>query len=253
MQPAGAEANWNYWKGAKYYQEELRRRALGELPEMESAKCVAEYVAAVFQPGDNLLDAGCGAGHYLLSLRKALRGDFAYTGIDLTAQHIADARAVFAGWPKVSFEVGDVRRLPFPDRAFALTVCANTLPHIPQAAAALRELARVTRRYLFVRTLIGNEILITKKAYSNQLDDQGEPVEFGYVNIYTAEFIVQASGVPAGKAAFLPDKYDAAALGRHYERHRQAAGDHRATRVVDGLQFKGYLLLPWKIARLDLR
>ena len=253
MKTKGTETNWQYWKEAKYYQQELRQRALGELPEMESAKCVSEHVAEVFQPGDSVLDAGCGAGHYLLSLRKCLRGDFAYTGVDITPQHVADAQTIFSEWPNVSFQAGDIRRLPFKDKEFAITICANTIPHMPQAAMALRELARVTRNHLFVRMLVGNEILITKKAYSDTLDEQGEPVEFAYVNIYTEKFVIESSGAPARNVTFLADRFDPARIERHYERHRHAAGDNRATRVVEGLQFKGCLLLPWKIARLDLR
>jgi SAM-dependent methyltransferase len=247
-----SEKNWRYWDNAEYYQQELRQRALGQLPEMESAKCIARQVAAVFEAGDNILDAGCGAGHYLLSLKRVLAGDFDYKGVDVTAQHVSAAQSAFAGQSNISFQIGDVRELPFKDKEFSVTICANTIPHMPQAATALRELVRVTRKHLLVRMLVGNEILITKKAYSDRLDDQGEPIEFAYVNIYTGKFIIDSIGMPAEKVEFLTDDYDPAQIERHYERHRLEGGPSRTTRVLDGLQVKGYLLLPWKIVHVRL-
>ncbi|SRR6266480_757653 len=246
------ETGWCYWNNAEYYQRELQRRAVGELPEMESAKCISRQVGDVFEPGDNILDAGCGAGHYLLSLRRILKGKFDYKGVDITAQHVSAAQSAFAECSNVSFQTGDIRELPFNDKEFAVTICANTIPHMPQAARGLRELVRVTRKHLFVRMLVGNEIIITKKAYSDVLDEQGEPLEFAFVNIYTEKFVIESTGVTRKSVAFLTDDYDPKQIENHFEQHRQVSGISRATRVLDGLQVKGYLLLPWKVVHVKL-
>lgn len=250
---SASDTRCNYWDTAQYYQSELRRRALGELPEMESAKAIARHVAAIFEPGDGILDAGCGTGHYWLSLRKLLTTDFAYTGVDLTAQHVLDAQRIFSDRPDVFFRTGDIRALPFGDKQFAITICANTIPHIPHAAEALRELVRVTRKHLFIRMLVGNENVITKKAYSDMMDGNGEPMEFAFVNIYTEKFVLAATGVPERRVAFLEDEFDPRQIDKHFDRHHEAAGVNRATRVIDGLQLKGYLLLPWRLVHARLR
>lgn len=241
---------WQYWEKSGYYQEELRRRALGDLPEMESAKQISRLVANVFEPGDRILDAGCGTGHYLNSLTPLLGGPFEYTGLDITPQHIAAAREIYDHRANVDFQVGDVRRLSFADKSFEISICANTIPHIPQASLALRELMRVTSKALFVRMLVGNETLITKKAYGKELDDRGEPVSFGYVNIYTEEFILGALETSGESVDFIQDEYDPGEIKVHHERHSQEAGVQRATRIVNGCQFKNYLLLPWKVVQV---
>jgi SAM-dependent methyltransferase len=240
---------WQYWKDAEYYQSELRRRAEGALPEMQCAKQITRLVAETHRAGESILDAGCGAGHYLNSLGRDLEGSFSYHGIDITPQHIEAARAVYRSQGNADFEVADVRTLPFADETFATTICANTIPHIPNAAQALRELFRVTGKTLFVRLLIGNEILITKKAASEEMDERGEPVTFSYVNIYTESFVRSALGASNVKVEFLEDQFDSSELESHFLRHQPVAGIQRATRVVGGLQFKNYLALPWKILK----
>lgn len=46
--------------------------------------------------------------------------------------------------------VADVERLPFPDRAFDVVMCCETLEHVPNPIGALNELARVCRGRLFI-------------------------------------------------------------------------------------------------------
>lgn len=45
---------------------------------------------------------------------------------------------------------GDIERLPFPDKTFDHVLCFETLEHVPNPIAALRELARVVRRSAIV-------------------------------------------------------------------------------------------------------
>ncbi len=59
------------------------KRAVGELPEMECSKAMAQLVTERIRRNSAILDAGCGAGHYLRSFRKALTSPFQYVGVDL--------------------------------------------------------------------------------------------------------------------------------------------------------------------------
>lgn len=58
---------------------------------------------------------------------------------------------------KPSFEIdrvtpmqGDVQRLRFPDDRFDCVVCTEVLEHVPDVAAAAREIARVTRSHMLI-------------------------------------------------------------------------------------------------------
>lgn len=94
--------------------------------------------------GPRVLDAGCGGGAYVDHLA---RHGLDATGVDKHDVFLANARQrMFRG----QFLQGDLcDRLPFDDGAFDTTVCFDVLEHVDDEAA-LRELARVTRKRLIV-------------------------------------------------------------------------------------------------------
>jgi SAM-dependent methyltransferase len=95
------------------------------------------------RPGDRVLDAGCGSGHWAVAL--AGRG-FAVAGVDLSPALIerATAHAARAG-VSVDLRVGDLAALPDPEAAFVAGVARVVLQFVPDLPAALRELRRVLR------------------------------------------------------------------------------------------------------------
>ncbi|MCZ6529054.1 MAG: class I SAM-dependent methyltransferase [Chloroflexi bacterium] len=94
-------------------------------------------------PHSSLLDAGCGEG--LILKRLATNGDASYTGVDLDP-----ARVALAHENSVSklLLVGNVEHLPLADDAFDLVLLLEVFEHVGDPAQALREVHRVTRRYL---------------------------------------------------------------------------------------------------------
>lgn len=86
-----------------------------------------------------VLDVGCGPGHVTAFL--AAHGADA-RGLDLSPGMIDVARARVAG---VSFEVGDLRALPYAAGALGAVVSMYSLVHLPaeRLAVAVIELARV--------------------------------------------------------------------------------------------------------------
>lgn len=95
------------------------------------------------QPGDAVLDAGCGSGHWAVAFAgRGLR----VSGIDLSPEMIrlaaerADAAQVAIDW-----RIGDLAALPFPDAAFDAVQARVALQFVPNVPAALRELRRVLR------------------------------------------------------------------------------------------------------------
>jgi len=88
---------------------------------------------------EQLLDVGCGTGHWSRFFRSL---GYQVNGVDVSPEMIAVARAALPG---CAFEVGDARALPFKDESFAVVASMATLEFIPDAAAAVREMARCAK------------------------------------------------------------------------------------------------------------
>jgi SAM-dependent methyltransferase len=93
-------------------------------------------------PG-SVLEVGIGEGE--VSARVLER----YLGATVTGVDLPDP-ALAAEWRErgVVALFGDIARLPFPSGAFDLVLAIEVLEHVPDPAAGLAELARVSRRDL---------------------------------------------------------------------------------------------------------
>jgi ubiquinone/menaquinone biosynthesis C-methylase UbiE len=91
------------------------------------------------------LDAGCGIGLQALLLAEAVGPAGHVTGLDLSPQFLAHAREIAekAGLSeRISFQQGDVSRLPFDDDTFDWVWSANCVGYHPaEPLPLLRELA----------------------------------------------------------------------------------------------------------------
>ena len=92
----------------------------------------------------HVLDVGCGTGSLAFWLARQ-PGIERVTGIDLSAAYVAHAERRNQD-TRVRFEVGDACALPFADRSFDHVLSLLVLQFVPQAARAVREMGRVTRR-----------------------------------------------------------------------------------------------------------
>jgi SAM-dependent methyltransferase len=92
--------------------------------------------------GDRVLDVGSGTG--ALSFAAAAVTSASVTGVDPSAAYVRYAQE-HADDDRVRFEVADARALSFPDDAFDRTLSMLVLNFVPEPAAALREMIRVTR------------------------------------------------------------------------------------------------------------
>lgn len=253
------EQAWRRGRGWGAHQDDpyakvLYQRAVGELPEMESSKAAAARLEGWLMAGDSLLDVGCGAGHYLLSLRRRLGGGFRYTGLDATPLYIEMARKAFPDDPDAGFTVGDAYHLPWPDMSFDLAMCCNLMLHLPSLARPLAELCRVAKRGVLLRTLVGERSFRIQevRGAGDEFDDQGEPRAFNYYNIYSRAYVdhLLASLPRVAGWEISPDRsFDARLI-------EQAAQDQggamNATRMLGGWQVNGYILQPWAFVRITL-
>lgn len=96
--------------------------------------------------GNKILDAGCGAGS-AARLFAAQRPDCQIVGFDRNSAYLDYARraAAAAGLANVTFEAGDVLKLPFPDGTFDVVWSKHLLQWVQQRMVALSEFVRVTR------------------------------------------------------------------------------------------------------------
>jgi SAM-dependent methyltransferase len=89
--------------------------------------------------GKDVLDAGCGVGYGTAYLAEAARRA---VGVDRSAEAIELARRRYAG-RNVEFAVGDVLALDWPDESFDVVCAFETIEHLDDPDAFLREARRV--------------------------------------------------------------------------------------------------------------
>jgi SAM-dependent methyltransferase len=98
-------------------------------------------------PGERVLDVGCGAGTDTLVAAQMVAPDGRVTGIDMTPEMLAKARAAAAEMAaaNVDFVEGDVERLPFVDESFDVVISNGVIDLVPDKDAVFSELFRVLR------------------------------------------------------------------------------------------------------------
>ncbi len=95
-----------------------------------------------------VLEIGSGVGHWSRTLEPHLPPDVDFIGLEREPKWVAEAtrRAKEAGLgQRLRYLKGDARTLPFDDGRFDLVTCQTVLIHLPDVAAAVRELMRVLK------------------------------------------------------------------------------------------------------------
>ena len=101
------------------------------------------------KPDSRLLDVGCGTGRHILELS---RYEGTFVGLDMADEDLKKMRyllALAAQEGRLVAEVhivkGEGVRLPFEDNEFDQVICTETLEHVDDDEAMLRDLIRVLR------------------------------------------------------------------------------------------------------------
>lgn len=109
--------------------------------------------------GLRVLEVACGRGGFV---RELARGGAHVTGCDFSfsALRVAHAKLGDAtSGTSATLVHGDAHCLPFADASFDLIVSCETIEHLPDVRAAIREMHRVTRP--------GGKLFLTTPNYSN--------------------------------------------------------------------------------------
>ena len=249
------EKPWYVWSKDKDYGEMLYKRATGELEEMQSAKSFCQELAKIYEEGMTIADIGCGAGHYLLSLRKYIDENINYTGIDATEDYLQHAKNAF---PNTDFHLGDIYNLDFDDNSFDIVSCSNLLPYLPPPPAkAISELLRISKRYTILRVLIGERNYIVKAIRNSDagletsLENglsyaEQEKTRFNYNNFFTKDFYAKLITKLEPNASF---KFVADDNWQTFDNSELTT--HTGTKVIAGKQVSGNLIFDWHYLIVD--
>ena len=112
------------------------------------------------EPGESLLDVGCGTGFFTRRMSLSIRGKV--IGIDINENWIRYAYQ--KNLERTSYAVADAVALPFPDAAFDMVISVAAICFIPDIHTAIREIIRVTRRSFAIGLLNRKSLLWLQKA-----------------------------------------------------------------------------------------
>ena len=103
---------------------------------------------AGLQPGDAVLDVGCGTGTLALEAHARVGDTGRVVGVDPAPKQIARARAKAARrGPQVEFRLGVIEALPFPEGSFDAALSTLMMHHLPDdlKRRGLAEIARALK------------------------------------------------------------------------------------------------------------
>ena len=149
-----------------------------------------DYDRLGLQPGELVLDLGCGFGRHAY---EVLRRGAGVVACDMAIPELREVRATYAAMvddgeiaadARATASAGDATRLPFPDNTFDRIIASEVLEHVPDDHAAMAELTRVLKP--------GGVLAATVPAFLPERicwalsDDYHAPAEVGgHVRIYT--------------------------------------------------------------------
>ncbi|MEO5709118.1 MAG: methyltransferase domain-containing protein [Nocardioidaceae bacterium] len=146
------------------------------------------------QPGDRVIDMGCGAGRHAFEMYRRGADVIAF---DQDGDELAGVLDLFGAMreagevplgAEADIKQGDALSLPFADAEFDRVVASEVLEHIPADTDAIAELARVLRP--------GGTMAVTVPRWLPErvcwaLSDAYHEVEGGHVRIYSGDELVE--------------------------------------------------------------
>ncbi|MBW1780836.1 MAG: methyltransferase domain-containing protein [Deltaproteobacteria bacterium] len=100
------------------------------------------------EPGERILDIGCGTGNHLLMFNKL---GLNVSGVDASSHMVEEAKSRLGH--RSAIKVGMAEDLPFDDNEFDVAVFIHTLEFLDNPLLALREAGRVANRKVFIGVL----------------------------------------------------------------------------------------------------
>lgn len=179
-------ARYSIWEHSAQVRDLYRRRCRREAEEMTAHAQAAELLAPHVQPGDTLLDAGCGSGYFWHSLRS--RGiEVEYVGIDGSETLIGIGREEMPAHGMAPEQLRVVRLEDLAGEADHV-VCINVLSNLDNYHRPLERLLHVARKTLVLRESCKDEA--EYKYVRDPYLDEGADLKV-HVNAYPTEELME--------------------------------------------------------------
>jgi ubiquinone/menaquinone biosynthesis C-methylase UbiE len=253
------------------YVQLMSKRALGEAPEMDSAKQMAAILRAEL-PGDSpvsMIDIGCATGHYLRSIQKAFGATHLnYTGIDIDPAMVA---AAHSAWQKVGpilstsprfvqcgiEDLTPTKRSALDIKSVDAVFCSNAFMYFTRPQIALENMISMAKKKVIIR---GYFCEVTAKVFRAQpqeyhassnvpevdiLDEQGFPRVYDEWNFYSYTFMeaLVKKIAPHATVAWIDDSGASASIETEAKQNIVKRG---ATQVIGGMQIMTPFIQTWR-------
>ena len=142
IQSSQTEGFTIHW--AKWYDPLVNLLALGQAQKIRNMT----VEMAKIQPGQTVLDVGCGTGDLTLAAKKAVGQHGHVTGIDAAAEMIEVAtNKAHKQQLAIDFQIAPVEKLPFADNSFDMVINSLVMHHLPEQVkrSGIAEIYRVLR------------------------------------------------------------------------------------------------------------
>ena len=149
---------------------------------------------ARIQPGETVLDVGCGTGTLLMEVSRRVARVGRVVGIDPGRQQIVRARTKAARRSvHIEFQIGVIEHLAFPDQTFDVVFSTLMMHHLPAPLKrqGLTEIARVLKP--------GGRLVIAD--FTHKSDRQGQAARFhaGGSRMHDLTALVSENGFSQGE------------------------------------------------------
>lgn len=230
-------------------------RATGKTPEMEASKAMANVVKKYIRLDGKILDVGCASGHFYRSLKNKVKNNFYYTGTDPYQIFLDKAKIAWKKEVNVNFVKGNIYNLPFKKNQFDLSFCSNVFIHLNDVRKPLKELIRVTKKTIIIRTVLYDvsykiQLVYNKNWWSDtsispeeEFDSKGNPRAYSFFNILSFDYITSNIKKIYPKAdikIIKDDFFDKKKITQSNKKEKRPL----ATRIVGDEQVSGCILQP---------
>lgn len=151
----GSNTRYEQEKTAKgyeaYYETKYKRADLLE-------KKLIKQLFAQFPDAENVLEVGCGTGHFTRWIASSL--DAEAVGLDISKPMLKEAKKL---WPQGALLQAEGTRLPFKDKSVDIVFFMASLEFILDAAVALKEAARVAKLGINLGLMNKNSLATLRK------------------------------------------------------------------------------------------
>lgn len=166
----------SHYEGA-YKIDEIEWRRICAVDKVDN---IVNLLGADAREVESVLEVGCGTGAVLFEAAKRGLGSY-HTGIDVAdpADHLHPGAE--NSTLKLSSYNGTT--IPFPDASFDFVFASHVLEHVPDERNFVKEIARVSRRFVYFE-------VPCELHFRTRVSDLQNTLNIGHINAYTPESFV---------------------------------------------------------------